>query len=223
MKKIICILICIIILASISIVACATNIDSIKPDTNTIIVGVTNEETPVHGTLPPNHNGNYLIIINPTQVPPTLPTENEETQEEEAVPAEDTTIPEPTAVIEDELAEEIYNLVNEERSKKGLSSLAYNFKLQKAADLRAKEASEKFSHTRPNGTSCYTVFPEDYSVAGENLIMSDKQIATGHVLMNTWMDSQGHRDNILKDDYTSIAIGIYEKDGIVYASQLFLG
>ena len=67
MKKIICILICLLILTSVSIVACATNIDAIQPNTNTVIVGVTNTETPIHGTLP-NYNAgqNTTVIITPT-------------------------------------------------------------------------------------------------------------------------------------------------------------
>ena len=227
MKKIICILVCLLILMSISIVACATNIDAIKSDTSTIVVGVTNTEVPIHGTLPSYNAGpNTTVIITPTQIIPTTPTENNNNQEKEETVAsieEDPAIPEPVAVIENELAEAIYNLVNEERTAKGLNTLAYEFKLQEAADLRAKEASEAFSHTRPNGTSCYTVFPEDYINAGENLIMSDIQIATADILMKTWMDSPGHRDNILSNKYSAISIGIYTKDNVVYASQLFIG
>jgi len=41
--------------------------------------------------------------------------------------------------------------------------------------------------------------------------------------MNSWMNSKSHRDNILLKDFTEMAIGVYEKDGVVYATQIFLG
>jgi uncharacterized protein YkwD len=53
--------------------------------------------------------------------------------------------------------------------------------------------------------------------------MADKEIATAENMMKTWMNSEGHRANILLKDFTEMAIGIYEKDNIVYATQIFLG
>ena len=125
--------------------------------------------------------------------------------------------------VANDLAKEIFELVNKERIAAGLKELEYNFELQAAADLRAKEASEFFSHTRPNGETCYTAFNVNYNVAGENLIVADKEIADAANLVKTWMESEGHRANILLPEFNSIAIGVYQKDNSIFASQLFIG
>lgn len=123
-----------------------------------------------------------------------------------------------------ELIEEIFKLINEERKNAGLSELNYNMELQNAADIRARECAEQFSHTRPDGTSCFTVVEEiDYSVVGENLIKADNPIATAKALVNSWMNSEGHRANILNADFTETAIGIYINDGVTYGAQIFMG
>ena len=104
-----------------------------------------------------------------------------------------------------------------------LHALLYNDSLQATADIRAREAAQKFSHTRPDGTECYTVFPEDYNTAGENLLMSDNEIATPKNMVNTWMASQGHKDNILAQRYTDTAIGIYQTETTTFVAQVFIG
>ena len=153
---------------------------------------------------------------------PEKTTNNTEAQ----APAEETkteSTPEVNKEISNELAKQIFELTNAERKKAGLNELTYNFDLQESADLRAKESATLFDHTRPNGESCYSVFNVDYNVAGENLIKADKPIATAENLMKSWMESEGHRANILLPEFTSIAIGVYEKDDVIYASQLFVG
>ena len=88
--------------------------------------------------------------------------------------------------------------------------------------MRAKELSEKFSHTRPNGTSCFTVFKEygleENSFKGEN-------IAYGYVnaskAMEGWLKSSGHKNNILSSTYQEIGIGMYNDDGMRYWVQDF--
>ena len=65
MKKIISLIICILLLMVITIPAYATNIDAIKPSGNVIIVGVTNEDVPVHSPLPNINAGPGTIIIIP--------------------------------------------------------------------------------------------------------------------------------------------------------------
>lgn len=126
-------------------------------------------------------------------------------------------------VTENDLANKIFNLINEERTAEELKPLTYNKSLQAAADIRAMECATLFSHTRPNETSCHTVVTVDYYITGENLIMADKPVASAPGLVSAWMNSTGHRDNIMMAAYTSTAIGVYEKDGIVYACQIFIG
>ena len=120
-------------------------------------------------------------------------------------------------------AKQIFDLTNRKRAANGLNELTYAYDLQNAADVRAREASVSFSHTRPDGTSCHDIVTKDYYVTGENLIMADKPIATADNFIAEWMNSEGHRYNILLPEYKELAVGVYEKDGVVYACQIFLG
>jgi uncharacterized protein YkwD len=63
----------------------------------------------------------------------------------------------------------------------------------------------------------------DYYVTGENIILADVKIATASNLMDTWMNSEGHRYNILLPDFTSIAVGVYRTKDTVFAVQIFMG
>lgn len=119
---------------------------------------------------------------------------------------------------------QVVELVNKERAKEGLGALQVDDTLQKAAQARAREIVEQFSHTRPNGTSCFTVLGEygvsGYSMSGENIAMG---YATPEAVMIGWMNSPGHRANILTASYDTIAVGCVEYNGAFYWVQLFLG
>ena len=121
------------------------------------------------------------------------------------------------------LAMEIFHLTNKVREEGGLNRLKYAYDLQDAADTRAYECSIQFSHTRPDGTSCHDIVTRDYYVTGENLILADKPIADAETLMARWMLSRGHRDNIMLPEFTELAVGVYEKNGTVFAAQIFIG
>lgn len=118
------------------------------------------------------------------------------------------------------LAMQVLSLVNEERAKYGLDSLTYDSLLSSAANIRAIEIKTSFSHTRPDGRSCFTVLDEvgySYRKAGENIAYGQR---SAEEVMNAWMNSEGHRANIL-GDYDYIGIGVYEKGGVIYWSQFF--
>ena len=121
------------------------------------------------------------------------------------------------------LAYEVFELVNQERAKAGLKALEMDTNLQKAADLRAQEISKKFSHTRPDGSSFSTVLGEfgiKYKKSGENIAYGYN---TAEKVMNAWMNSQGHRANILNSDFEKIGIGVYtDSNGTVYWQQTFI-
>ena len=123
------------------------------------------------------------------------------------------------------LQSEIYALINEERINRNLKPLEYKFEMQEAVDIRAKEASTQFAHTRPDGTDFASVLGIniEYEVAGENLLLIDKPIADAEVIVDTWMHSKGHMENILAERYYETAIGVCEKDGVIYIAQLFIG
>ncbi|WP_124101229.1 CAP domain-containing protein [Ruminococcus sp. Marseille-P6503] len=102
---------------------------------------------------------------------------------------------------------EVLKLVNVERNKAGLKSLTLDAELCRAAQVRAKEINTHFSHTRPDGTSCFTVLDEfniSWSAVGEN-------IAKGHMspseVVNAWMNSEGHRKNILSSGFGKLGVG----------------
>ena len=115
--------------------------------------------------------------------------------------------------------EEVLRLVNIEREKAGLSPLYYAWGAQSAADIRAQEIQSSFSHTRPNGTDCFTALKEagvSFNTAGENIAYgygSPAQVVDG------WMNSQPHRENILSSNFSGLAVGI---NG-TYWVQLFIG
>lgn len=116
----------------------------------------------------------------------------------------------------------IVELVNEERAKAGVSPLTLDETVTAAAQVRAVECETSFSHTRPNGTSFATALQEagvSYRGAGENIAWGQK---TPEEVMQGWMNSDGHRANILNAKYTTIGVGYYQNAaGVNYWSQLF--
>ena len=232
-KKILSLLICLILMISISTCAFATNVDKIQPDGNVIVVGVTNYDVPVYGHLPTHYNagdnttvviGGYYVWYDDAYI--ATNHNNNNNNNNTNTNTETNNAPEEQKVTEDRpasvLAGEIFDLVNYYRVTNGVENLVYNKNLQDAADVRAKESAESFSHTRPDGTDFATAITIDYTKAGENLLLVDKVIADYEVIVDTWMNSAGHKANILDGSFHSTAIGIYEKDEVLYISQLFL-
>lgn len=121
-----------------------------------------------------------------------------------------------------EMVNQVLELVNQERTKAGLSSLTLNVKACNAAQVRAKETQQSFSHTRPSGKSFSTALKEagvSFLGAGENIAWGQK---TAKAVMNAWMNSSGHRANILNAKYTQIGIGYaLDATGTPYWTQLF--
>lgn len=125
----------------------------------------------------------------------------------------------------EEMCLRIYELVNEERAKAGLEPLAYRSELQAGADLRAKELIQSFSHTRPNGSKCQTVFQDlglsDNLYYAENITMASGIVYTPEMAMYSWMNSSGHKANILSENAYGIVVGRAESNGTTYWVQLF--
>ena len=117
-------------------------------------------------------------------------------------------------------ANQVLSLVNSERAKQGLNALSMDDKLVDGANIRAAECTVSFSHTRPNGTSCFTAF-EWQNTCGENIAYGQR---TPQEVMNGWMNSQGHRENILKQGFKKIGIGCFvSQNGTIYWTQEFSG
>ena len=115
------------------------------------------------------------------------------------------------------------DLVNAERKKAGLSPLKYYAEGQVAADVRAGECAPEFDgtrppHTRPNGKDCFDVWDElslgDF-MCGENLAWN---YPTPEAVVDAWMNSAGHRANILNPDAEAMIVS--HRD--TYWAQLFV-
>ncbi len=115
-------------------------------------------------------------------------------------------------------ADEVIRLVNEYRRQNGLGELAKDDRLVEAADIRAKELISKFDHKRPNGENFNTAIKVRYAYAGENLAMGQRSAAA---VMDGWINSEGHRENILTSVYTSIGVSCYRHNGRLYWVQIF--
>jgi uncharacterized protein YkwD len=130
----------------------------------------------------------------------------------------------PAASSGNTLADEIASLTNAERSNAGLSSLTTdNALLNQAAMQRAQEIMVSFSHTRPNGEgpqTAYTALGGTYKRFGENIAMGQK---TPQKAVEAWMNSPGHKANMLHTSYKQIGVGVaVDSNGYCYWVQLFV-
>lgn len=106
-------------------------------------------------------------------------------------------------------ADQVLDLVNQERSKAGLKALTLSGELTNVATIKAQDMADNgyFDHTSPNYGSPFEMmqhFGIQYRSAGENIAAGQK---TAQEVMNSWMNSSGHRANILNSDYEQIGIG----------------
>lgn len=118
----------------------------------------------------------------------------------------------------DEIAEEVIRLTNAEREKAGLNPLEMDDSLMKAADVRVKEMGESFSHTRPDGSKYITAAQEagySGSYVGEN---GSAGKSTAEYIVSSWMNSEGHRENILNPNYNYIGVAYNYNIGSEYGS-----
>lgn len=109
---------------------------------------------------------------------------------------------------------EMLRLVNIERGKIGVKQLSFNATLHDGARIRAKEITTKFSHTRPNGESPFSL----PLVKGENISYGYPSAAAA---VEGFMNSPGHRANILDSRWGTAAFGLEVENGIYYWVQLF--
>lgn len=120
---------------------------------------------------------------------------------------------------------EVIRLVNVERAKKGLPALKANWQLSRVARYKSEDMANKgyFSHTSPTYGSPFKIM-EDFGIkftaAGENIAMGQQ---TARDVMNAWMNSPGHRNNILSPSFTKIGVGLAKgPNGRLYWTQMFI-
>lgn len=171
----------------------------------------------------------WEIPLRPGEELPAQPPEEETPPAEEAPPQEtppaqeepDEDAPEESGGVQ-EAAEAVTSLVNAARQDAGLSELELDADLCAAAQARAQEIAQSFSHTRPDGSSCFTILEEfgiSYRAAGENIAMGQR---TPEEVMDGWMNSSGHRANILNGTFTSTGVGYYvDGAGAAHWVQIF--
>lgn len=118
---------------------------------------------------------------------------------------------------------EVVRLVNEIRVQNGLKELTYNWELSRVARYKSQDMKDNryFSHTSPVYGSPFQMmksFGITYRSAGENIAKGQK---SPQAVVNAWMNSSGHRANILNASFTEIGVG-YVADGN-YWTQMFIG
>ncbi|MBQ2802820.1 MAG: hypothetical protein IJF07_02860, partial [Lachnospiraceae bacterium] len=191
----------------------------------------TSEPTPVPTPEPtpvPTPEPTPVPTPEPTPVPTPEPTPvptPEPTPEPTPVPT-----PEPTPVPTPETAtsyeNEVLTLVNELRAEVGVAPLTLDTSLCQAANARVAEMSQagELSHTRPDGSSCFTIFNDygiNYSTAGENIAAGQ---STPQEVVSSWRNSEGHYSNMINASFTKLGIGftnLGNGDYSTYWSQLF--
>lgn len=119
--------------------------------------------------------------------------------------------------------QEVIRLVNEIRAENGLKALSYDWELARVARYKSQDMKDMgyFSHTSPiYGTPFQMIknFGISYRSAGENIA---KGYSTPQAVVNGWMNSSGHRANILNANYTHIGVGYVS--GGNYWTQMFIG
>ena len=122
----------------------------------------------------------------------------------------------------DAYEKEVVHLVNKERAQRGLNELTYDWQLSRVARYKSQDMSDNnyFSHTSPIYGSPFEMmksFGINYRSAGENIAKGQQ---TPEAVVNAWMNSSGHRANILNKSFTKIGVG-YVANG-KYWTQMFI-
>lgn len=114
--------------------------------------------------------------------------------------------------------------INELRAQNGADPVKVYTMGASAANLRAKECAQSFSHTRPNGARWYTALDErniSYTHAGENIYWYSISGCDPESAFDSWKNSQGHFENMIAKDFTYVSIGYYSDSTGQYWVQLF--
>ncbi|MDD4315613.1 MAG: SafA/ExsA family spore coat assembly protein [Clostridia bacterium] len=120
---------------------------------------------------------------------------------------------------------EIVRLVNAERAKRGLQQLTINWQVARVARIKSQDMinNNYFAHISPVYGSPFKMlesFKLRYSAAAENIAYGQR---SAQEVMNSWMNSPGHRANILSGNVTQIGVGVAKKaNGTMYFTQIFI-
>lgn len=221
------------------------NNDSVVPPTSDTETPNIPNETPDDNVIPPTVDEVPSVPDTPTvdETPsapdtptvdetPSVPNTPEVTppvvDETPSTPSEDNTTNTDTNFMS-QVETAIFNKVNEERAKAGVPALTYNNTMQKYARIKSQDMGDNnyFSHEDLNGNLITTKMKNDgvsYRAWGENIAYIggvSNADALAEQFMTNWMNSQGHRANILSTNFSSIGVGVYKIGNKVYATQEF--
>jgi uncharacterized protein YkwD len=138
-----------------------------------------------------------------------------------------TPLPKAQAPATAQMEAQVRQRINAIRQKQGLSQLRNNEKLAQVARNYSQQMAEKkfFSHTSPEGSTMVQRVQSArifYLMVGENLFMCTNVPQPVPSAVQGWMDSPGHRANILRPEYRETGIGVWRKGNSYYVTQLFL-
>ncbi|MED4690838.1 CAP domain-containing protein [Peribacillus frigoritolerans] len=119
--------------------------------------------------------------------------------------------------------QEVVKLTNAEREKQGLAALKIDTELSKVARIKSQDMKDKnyFDHNSPTYGSPFDMMKQfgiSYKTAGENIAQGQQ---TPEEVVQAWMNSQGHRENIMNSSFTHIGVGYVESGN--YWTQQFIG
>ena len=174
---------------------------------------------------------------NPQQKPESTPSTPSTTpqQKPESTPSTPSTNPEqkPESTPEQKPStdfssyqQQVLDLVNAERTKRGISALTLDSNLSSVATKKSQDMVNKnyFDHTSPTYGSPFDMMKQfgiSYRTAGENIAKGQK---TPQEVVTAWMNSEGHRKNILNPNFTNLGVGIAkDSKGTTYWTQMFIG
>jgi len=121
-------------------------------------------------------------------------------------------------------AAQVLALVNKERAKENLAPLKLNTALTKVAQLKSEDMKNKnyFNHTSPTYGSPFAMMQQfgiNYKYAGENIAKGQK---TAEAVVTAWMNSEGHRKNIMNKNFTEMGLGYVKSGSTTYWTQMFI-
>lgn len=120
-------------------------------------------------------------------------------------------------------ARELLALVNAARANVGVPALEYDENLEQIAMLRAAETAISFSHTRLNGSGCFSAADEmgidSVFFCGENILAGN--VYSPEFANQLWTNSPGHYQNMIEAGFTSVGFGTFERGGVLYWVECF--
>ncbi|WP_409276205.1 CAP domain-containing protein [Neobacillus sp. SCS-31] len=171
----------------------------------------------------PQNSGAQPPVMQPGQAPKQQKQGKAAPQQRQAAPKQTPAKQQtaPTAGIS-QMAQQVIDLTNVQRQQNGLPPLKADTKLSGVALKKSQDMQQKnyFSHTSPTYGSPFDMmrdFGVTYTSAGENIAMGQR---TPEEVVQAWMNSEGHRKNILNRDFTHIGVG-FEQSGYHW-TQMFI-